>query len=502
MKDKKQVALIILDGWGYREETKDNAIASANKPFFDSLWQEYPHTLLEASGLAVGLPEGQMGNSEVGHMTIGAGRPLDQDLVRIEKAIISGEYKDNEAFSKLFLHVKKYDSTLHVMGLLSEGGVHSHFGSLLSFIEIAKDTGIKKLAIHVFLDGRDTPPQSGSGYLEKLENKINELDFGHIASVSGRYYAMDRDGNWDRLARAEGAIFEGKGLLCQDKASTCLDNMYQEGKIDELLEPFICLNKDGQKETIKQNDGIFFINFRADRARQLTSKIISRSEKDNLCLVTMSPYGNDFNTEVAFPKEEVKTTLAKEISQAGLTQAHIAETEKFAHATYFLNGGKEISYEGEEDILLPSRKDVATYDLAPRMSAEKIADKAIEQIEKGTDFIFINFANPDMVGHTAVVPAIIEAIEEVDRQLKRVVTKLLEKEGTALITADHGNAEINIDQVTGKKHTAHTTSPVPCIMTDKNVSLHEGTLADLAPTVLDLFGLEKPEEMQGNKLTD
>jgi len=502
MKDKKQVALIILDGWGYREETKDNAIASANKPFFDSLWREYPHTLLEASGLAVGLPEGQMGNSEVGHMTIGAGRPLDQDLVRIEKAIISGEYKDNEAFSKLFLHVKKYDSTLHVMGLLSDGGVHSHFGSLLSFIEIAKDTGIKKLAIHVFLDGRDTPPQSGSGYLEKLENKINELDFGHIASVSGRYYAMDRDGNWDRLARAEGAIFEGKGLLCQDKASTCLDNMYQEGKIDELLEPFVCVKEDGQTETLKQNDGIFFINFRADRARQLTSKILARREKDNLCLVTMSPYGNDFNTGVAFPKEEVKTTLAKEISQAGLTQAHIAETEKFAHATYFLNGGKEISYEGEEDILLLSRKDVATYDLAPRMSAEKIADKAIEQIEKGTDFIFINFANPDMVGHTAVVPAIIEAIEEVDRQLKRVVTKLLEKEGTALITADHGNAEINIDQVTGKKHTAHTTSPVPCIMTDKNVSLHEGTLADLAPTVLDLFGLEKPEEMQGNKLTD
>lgn len=502
MTNKRQVALIILDGWGYREETKDNAIASANKPFFDSLWQEYPHTLLEASGLAVGLPEGQMGNSEVGHMTIGAGRPLDQDLVRIEKAIISGEYKDNEAFSKLFLHVKKYDSTLHVMGLLSDGGVHSHFGSLLSFIEIAKEAGVKKLVIHAFLDGRDTPPQSGSSYLEKLENKISELGFGHIASVSGRYYAMDRDGNWDRLARTEMAIFDGQGELCQDKPSSCLNKLYEESKIDELLEPFVCVNKDGQTEKLKQNDGVFFINFRADRARQLTSKIIARRERDNLCLVTMSSYGNDFNTEVAFPKVEVKTRLAKEISQAGLTQAHIAETEKFAHATYFLNGGKEGIYEGEEDILLPSRKDVTTYDLAPKMSAEKIADKVIEQIEKGTDFIFINFANPDMVGHTAVVPAIIEAIEEVDRQLKRVVTKLLEKEGVALITADHGNAEVNVDQVTGKKHTAHTTNPVPCIMTDKNVSLHEGTLADLAPTVLDLFGLKKGEGMEGDKLTD
>jgi 2,3-bisphosphoglycerate-independent phosphoglycerate mutase len=502
MKNKKQVALIILDGWGYREETKDNAIASADKPFFDGLWQEYPHTLLNASGLAVGLPEGQMGNSEVGHMTIGAGRPLDQDLVRIEKAIQSGEYKNNQAFLKLFEHVKKYNSTLHVMGLVSDGGVHSHFGSLLSFIETAKGAGIKKLAIHAFLDGRDTPPQSGSGYLKILEDKISELGFGHIASVSGRYYAMDRDSNWDRLAKAESAIFEGKATLCQNKASSCLEAFYEEGKVDELLEPFICPNKDGQIETVNKDDGIFFINFRADRARQLTSKIIAQKEENNFFLVTMASYGNDFNTEVAFPPIEVKTTLAKEISEAGLTQAHIAETEKFAHATYFLNGGMEVRYKGEEDILLPSRKDVATYDLAPKMSAEKIADKAIEQIEKGTDFLFINFANPDMVGHTAVVPAIIEAIEETDKQLGRVIKKLQEKRGIALITADHGNAEINVDPVTGKRHTAHTTNPVPCIMTDKNVSLHQGTLADLAPTVLDLFGIKKPEDMTGNKLSD
>jgi 2,3-bisphosphoglycerate-independent phosphoglycerate mutase len=502
MINKRQISLIILDGWGYREETKDNAIASASKPFFDSLWKEYPHTLLNASGLAVGLPEGQMGNSEVGHMTIGAGRPLDQDLVRIEKAITSGEYKKNDAFLKLFEHIKKHDSTLHVIGLVSDGGIHSHFGSLLSFIEIAKEAGIKKLAIHAFLDGRDTPPQSGSVYLKELENKINELALGHIASVSGRYYAMDRDGNWDRLARAEMAIFDGQGPLCEDKASHCLNKFYEEGKVDELLEPFVCAKEDGQTETLKQNDGVFFINFRADRARQLTSKILARREKDNLCLVTMSSYGNDFNTDVVFPPIEVSTTLAKEISQAGLTQAHIAETEKFAHATYFLNGGKEAIYEGEEDILLASRKDVATYDLAPKMSADKVADKAIEQIEKGTDFIFINFANPDMVGHTAVVSAIIEAIEETDKQLERVVSKLLEKGGVALITADHGNAELNVDQTTGKRHTAHTTNPVPCIMTDKNVSLHEGTLADLAPTVLDLFGLKKPEEMEGGKLTD
>ncbi len=498
MKEKKQIALIILDGWGYREEKKDNAIAKAKKPVFDDLWNKYPHSLLQASGLAVGLPEGHMGNSEVGHMTIGAGKALDQDLVRIDKAIKSGEYKNNKAFKELFNHIKKNDSTLHLMGLLSDGGVHSHLGSILSFLEIAKENEIEKIAIHIFLDGRDTPPQSGSFFVKKLEEKLLELGVGEIASFSGRYYAMDRDQNWDRLYKAEVAIFEGQGKECRGRVSEFLDNLYKKGEIDELLEPYICLKDEGERETIKRGDGVFFVNFRADRARQLTSKILNRGE--NIMLVTMTDYGNNLNTKVVFPPIEVKTTLGKELSNKGLKQVRLAETEKFAHATYFLNGGQEVIYKGQENILIPSRKDVPTYDLAPKMSAEKIADEAINQIEKGTDFIFINFANPDMVGHTAVAPAIVEAIEETDKQLGRVIKKLEKKGGVALITADHGNAEINVDQETGRKHTAHTSNPVPCIFTNKNVKLRSGELSDIAPTVLKLFNIEKPEEMTGESL--
>jgi 2,3-bisphosphoglycerate-independent phosphoglycerate mutase len=499
---KKQIALIVLDGWGYREDTKDNAIAAAHKPNFDSIWSKYPHTTLDASAFAVGLPSGQMGNSEVGHMTIGAGRPLDQDLVRIDKAITDGSFAKNPAFLELFEHIKKNDTTLHVMGLLSPGGVHSHMEHLFAFLKVVKDAGINKIAIHVFTDGRDVPPQSASVYLKKLEEVIATLGVGFIASVSGRLYAMDRDNNWDRLSKVEEIIFKGEGSTCDIIPSTFVENLYKEGVVDEHINPFLCLDKEGKKYLIEKNDGIFFFNFRADRARMLTHKIIEISGSLNLKLVTMTDYGADYKCLVAFPSIKIDTTLARELSLAGLTQAHITETEKFAHATYFLDGGVEKPYEGEEYILVPSRKDVLTHDLAPKMMAEAIADKAIEQIKKSTDFLFINFANADMVGHTANVPAIIEGVEEIDKQLGRVLEALHANGGIACITADHGNAEINIDQETGDRHTSHTTDPVPFILTNSTGTLHKGTLADITPTIFAILEIKKPESMTGKSLID
>lgn len=499
----KQIALIVLDGWGYREERKDNAIAEAHKPVFDELWNNYPHTTLVASGLAVGLPEGQMGNSEVGHMTIGAGRILDQDLVRINKSVASGEFKNNSIFSKLFDHVLKNNSTLHVAGLLSPGGIHSHMLHLFAFLEMAKDYGIKKIAIHVITDGRDTPPQSGASYIRELEELIEKLGVGDIASVSGRLYAMDRDKRWERLALATEVIFEGKGTICDIKPSLYVENLYKENKVDEQLEPFVCLNKEGKIYSLNENDGFFLFNFRADRMRMITQKIIEKSKKDNIYLVTMTNYGEEYNCPIVFSPIKINITLGKIISDNNLTQAHIAETEKFAHATYFLNCGEETPYKGEEQILVPSPKGVLTYDLAPKMSAKGVADKAIEQVSNGTDFIFINFANADMVGHTANAPAIKEAIEEVDTQLGRFLTELKSKGGIACITADHGNAEINIDPITGEKCTSHTSSLVPFIVTDKNKNLKNGgSLSDIAPTILELFGIRKPDEMTGESLFD
>ena len=497
---KKQIALIVLDGWGYREDTKDNAIATAHKPNFDEIWAKYPHTILDASAFAVGLPGGQMGNSEVGHMTIGAGRPLDQDLVRIDKAIENGDFAKNPAFLELFNHIKKNDSTLHLMGLLSPGGVHSHMSHLFAFLKILKDVNINKVAIHVFTDGRDVPPQSAVGYIKELEEKIKEIGVGTISSIEGRLYAMDRDNNWDRLAKVEEVIFKGEGTICNIDPVSFVENLYKEGVVDEHIEPVLCLDKDGGKNFIKRNDGIFFFNFRADRARMMTHKIIEKRDEMNLLLVTMTDYGAEYKCLVAFPTIKINTTLARELSIAGLTQAHITETEKFAHATYFLNGGVEKPYPGEEQILIPSRKDVLTHDLAPKMKAKEIADKVIEQIEKGTDFLFVNFANADMVGHTANVPAIIEAVEEIDAELGRVLTVLHARDGIACITADHGNAEINIDQVTGDRHTSHTTDPVPFILTNMTGTLHKGTLADITPTILKIFDIKKPEEMTGESL--
>ena len=500
---KKQIALIVLDGWGYREEVKDNAVAHAKTPYFDAYWNKYPHTLLSASGLAVGLPEGQMGNSEIGHTTIGAGKAIDTDLVRIAKAISTGEFDINPAFTALFEHVKKHDSTLHVKGLIGKGGVHSHQDHLIAFLKAAKYAGITKLAIHAFTDGRDTPPQSAKEYLEEIEVALEEASIGFIATLTGRFYAMDRDNNWDRVARAEAALFEGTGTSRHTrKPSEVIGELHATGILDEHIEPIVFLDADGKGYKVEDNDGIFFFNFRSDRARMLSKKIAEQKQRRNLYYVTLTEYDKDPEAHIAFPKIPIETTLAKELSLAGYSQAHIAETEKFPHATYFLNGGVETLYANEKHILLDSRKDVPTHDLAPKMRAEAIADKAIEEIESGTDFLFINIANPDMVGHTANVPAIIEAIEETDTQLGRIGEALIARGGIALITADHGNAEVNVDQETGDRHTAHTINPVPFIMTsDADTALRNaGTLADLTPTVLDLFDIEKPSSMTGESL--
>src|SRR3989344_4224547 len=441
-----------------------------------------------------------MGNSEIGHMTIGAGKVVDTELVRIGKSIETGEFAKNSSFHALFAHVKDNNSTLHVQGLLSPGGVHSHQDHLFAFLKAAKDAGVKRVALHVFTDGRDTPPQSAGGYMKELEKVLSEVGNAFIASVSGRFYAMDRDNNWDRLKKVEEALFECKGNVCTLKPSEYVDSLYREGKLDEHLEPIVCLGPEGRGCAIEKNDGVFFFNFRADPARMLSTKLLERQAKENVCFVTLSEYSTEFKCLVAFPPIKIETTLAAEISNAGLTQAHIAETEKFPHATYFLNGGREKPYPNETYILLDSRKDVKTHDQAPKMRAEAIASKAIEEIEKGTDFIFINFANADMVGHTANVPAIIEAVEEVDTQLKRVVEKTLQLHGAVFITSDHGNAELNIDPITGEKHTAHTTNLVPGLLTIENKTLHEGTLADVAPTILELLEITKPAPMTGNSL--
>ncbi len=502
MKQFKQVVLIVLDGWGYREDPTHNAIAQAKLPHFDSLWKKYSHTLLEASGLAVGLPEGQMGNSEIGHTTIGAGKIIDTDLVRIAKAIKDNQFISNPAFNTLFDHVKKYDSVLHVKGLIGTGGVHAHSEHLHAFLKAAKEAGIKKIAIHAFTDGRDTPPQSAAGYLEELENVIEDLGIGFIASSSGRFYAMDRDNNWDRLKKVEEVIFEGKGKTIQSKTpSHIVRALYKENKVDEHLEPIMFLDENGKGYTVGKNDGVFFFNFRSDRAKMLSKKIKEHVEKNNVCFVTLTEYDKDFNAHVAFPQIPIETTLAAEVAAHGMTQAHIAETEKFPHATYFLNGGKKDPHSGEAHILLDSRKDVPTHDLAPKMRAEAIANKAIEEINKGTHFIFINFANPDMVGHTANVPAIIEALEEVDTQLGRVVTALSKHDGIAFVTADHGNAEVNVDLITGERHTAHTINPVPAILTHSEVVFkNKGGLADIAPTILKLLNIKQPKSMTGQSL--
>lgn len=496
-------ALIILDGWGHREDTSHNAIASARKPFYDSLIARYPHTLLEASEEYVGLPHEQIGNSEVGHMTIGAGKIIDVDLVRVTKAIESGDFYGNPAFAQLFGHVKKHGSVLHIYGLVSPGGIHSHRDHLYEFLKAAKSSGVTEIAIHAFTDGRDVPPRSAAEYLKELEDVIDEIGIGKIATVSGRFYAMDRDKNWDRIERAEKALFgsEGTQHSCA-KPSEVLRELYKQGVLDEMLEPLVFLDDSGFGYPLRENDGVFFFNFRADRARQLSEKILDKKKAHNICFVTLTEYDKTYDSIVAFPPSRIETTLAAELARSGLTQAHIAETEKYAHVTYFFNGGSQTLQKGEEHILVESRKDVQTHDQAPEMRAAEVAQKAVESIEKGTDFVLVNLANADMVGHTAKVPAIISAVEAIDAALSQIVSAIQRKGGTVMITADHGNAEQNIDPHSNEMHTAHTLNPVPCIVTKDGLRLTHGTLADITPTILELLNIEKPASMTGVSLIE
>ena len=488
---KKPVMLMILDGFGIAEKSEGNAVALAKKPNFDRLVKEYPHTQLQASGMAVGLPEGQMGNSEVGHLNIGSGRIVYQELTRITKAIEDGDFFENEALMKAMKNAKENNTSLHLMGLLSDGGVHSHIGHLKGLLEFAKKEGLQKVYVHAFMDGRDVPPSSGKDFIIKAEEMMKEVGVGQIATVSGRYYAMDRDNRWERVQEA-------------------IENSYHDEKTDEFVIPCV-IEEDGHPTaTIKNGDSVVFFNFRPDRARELTRAINDKEfagfkrETLNLTFVTMTQYDKTLEgVNIAFKPQTLVNTLGEYVSSKGLKQLRIAETEKYAHVTFFFNGGVEKENPGEERKVIPSPK-VATYDLKPEMSAYEVTDELLNRLDQDKyDMIILNFANPDMVGHTGVVQAAVKAIEAVDECLGKIVDKVLEKDGTVFVTADHGNAETEIDFSTGNPFTAHTTNPVPFVWVSNNINgrtLKSGKLADIAPTMLNVMNLEVPKEMTGECL--
>lgn len=496
-----QVVLMILDGWGYTDATKYNAIASAHPEFFQQMWHTYAHTLLPASGEAVGLPEGTIGTSEIGHMSIGAGRTIFTDLLRINKAIKDGSLATNPVIAELFAHVKKNNSTLHLIGLVSPGGVHSHQEHLFAILRLARSAGLMDVAIHVITDGRDTPPQSALTYVAELEKVMTETGIGRIASISGRYFAMDRDNNFDRIQKMFDVLFQGIGMVpTSTDPIEIIKAEYAANTGDEFIMPIVLKDPSGKPNVIKQNDGVFFFNFRPDRARELSQKIMEMQPHLSLDFVTMTRYDESINSHVAFPPEKIETSLAAEISKAGLTQIHIAETEKYAHVTYFLNGGDEKEHNGEHFVMIPSRKDIPTHDLAPEMKAKEITDKTVEAINAGTNFIALNFANADMVGHTGKWEPTIAAVKFLDGQIRRIVEAIEAKGGIAFITADHGNAEVMFDEAHNQPHTAHTLNPVPAILTATGITLHAGTFADIAPTILSLFNLPIPPIMTGHSL--
>ncbi|WP_337874585.1 2,3-bisphosphoglycerate-independent phosphoglycerate mutase [Exiguobacterium sp.] len=507
----RPVALIILDGFGMRDESFGNAVMAADKPNFDRYWEQYPHTLLNAKGEYVGLPEGQMGNSEVGHLNIGAGRVVYQSLSRVNNAIKDRSFFDRQAMNHLAGHVKKHDSSLHIMGLVSDGGIHSHIKHMYAIVEFAKLHGIEKVYIHAFTDGRDCDPKSGAGFLKETEEKLAELGVGQVASVSGRYYAMDRDNRWERVEKVYDVLVNGKGEVGTDPVEV-LKKSYENDLTDEFVLPTV-IEKDGKPvATIQDNDAIMFFNFRPDRAIQLSKVFkekagfegftLSENHPENLLLVSMTKYSDDIDTDIVFPPEDLKNTLGETLSAQGYKQLRAAETEKYPHVTFFLNGQKEKPFEGEDRLLIPSPK-VATYDLQPEMSAYELTDGLLERIESDEyDAYIINFANPDMVGHSGKLEPTKKAIEAVDECLGKVVDALLAKGGAAIITADHGNADI-VTNPDGSPMTAHTTEPVPCIITKEGVELKpvlEGALCDLAPTLLDLLGGEQPAEMTGSSI--
>ena len=508
---KKPVVLMILDGYGLNDTKEHNAVAEANTPVMDKLMAEYPFVRGNASGMAVGLPDGQMGNSEVGHLNMGAGRIVYQELTRITKEIQDGTFFENKALMDAVNNCKKNNSSLHFFGLLSDGGVHSHNTHLYGLLELAKRNGLEKIYVHCFLDGRDTPPASGKEYAEALEAEMAKIGVGKIASVAGRYYAMDRDNNYDRVQKAYIALTKGEGLTAESGPAG-IQASYDREETDEFVKPTVVLENGAPVATIKDGDSVVFFNFRPDRAREITRafcdddfKGFERGKRLDLTYVCFSDYDPTIpNKEVAFEKIAVTNTFGEWLAANGMKQARIAETEKYAHVTFFFNGGVEKPNEGEDRILVNSPKEVATYDLKPEMSAYEVCDRLCEAITGGKyDVIIINFANPDMVGHTGVEAAAIKAVEAVDSCVGRAVEAIKSVDGVLFICADHGNAEQLVDYKTGEPFTAHTTNQVPFILVnyDEKYTLREGgCLADIVPTLIQIMGKEQPAEMTGKSL--
>lgn len=497
----KPIVLTILDGYGLREEEHGNAVKLSNNPVFTELWEKYPHTTLTASGQLVGLPKGQMGNSEVGHMNIGAGRIVYQPLELINKAIDDKEFFRNEILKSVMSHVKENESKLHIMGLISDGGVHSHINHLIALLDMCKMENITNVYLHLFTDGRDVAPKSAYNYISKVEEKLQELGFGTIASISGRYYAMDRDNNYDRLKKAYDVIVNDFGKV-ETSPKEYIEKSYNEGITDEFFLPA----KFVTQGNVAEDDGVIAYNFRKDRLRELMTAITNPEEVEmdtvkfnNVKTITMLPVVSTVKAPHAFNDPELTNILGEYIEKQNLSQLRIAETEKYAHVTFFFDGGKEVDYKNEKKILIPSPK-VATYDLQPSMSADRVTEKLLEELEN-MDLVILNFANGDMVGHTGVLEAAIEAVETVDKDLKKIYDKVVELGGVLLVTADHGNCEEMLDE-NNNILTAHTTNPVPFIITKENLTLHPGKLGDIAPTILDLMNIEKPDEMTGESLIE
>ncbi|MBN1043194.1 2,3-bisphosphoglycerate-independent phosphoglycerate mutase [Clostridium botulinum] len=506
---KRPVMLMILDGFGIAPKSEGNAVSLAKKPNFDRLVANYPTSQLQASGLEVGLPEGQMGNSEVGHLNIGSGRIVYQELTRITKAIKDGDFFENESLMKAMTNAKNNNSALHLMGLLSDGGVHSHIEHLRGLLEFAKKEGIQNVYVHAFMDGRDVAPSSGKEFVEKTEAMMAEVGIGKIATISGRYYAMDRDNRWERVELAYNTLVLGKGETANN-AVEAMEKSYHDNKTDEFVLPTVVLENGAPTATIKNGDSVIFFNFRPDRAREITRAINDKvfdgfkRETLNLTFVTMTQYDKTLEgVEVAYKPQTLANTLGEYVSSKGLNQLRIAETEKYAHVTFFFNGGVEKENPGEERVVIPSPK-VATYDLKPEMSAYEVTDELLNRLDSDKyDMVILNFANPDMVGHTGVIPAAVKAIESVDECLGKIADKMLEKDGCLFITADHGNAETMIDFSTGNPFTAHTIDPVPFVWVANDTegkAIKDGKLADIAPTMLNQLGLEVPAEMTGENL--
>jgi 2,3-bisphosphoglycerate-independent phosphoglycerate mutase len=509
---RKLTALIILDGFGWREETEGNAIRISGIPYISGLMKQYPTTTIGASGMSVGLPEGQMGNSEVGHLNIGAGRIVYQELTRITKSISDGDFFEKEEFLGAIDNALKNGTSLHLYGLVSDGGVHSHQEHLYALLRLARDKGLEKVYVHCFMDGRDVPPTSGKDYILELEDEIKKIGVGEIATVMGRYYAMDRDNRWERVKQAYDALVLSRGLTAPS-AAEAMQQSYDKGETDEFVKPTVVLKNGKPVAGIKENDSVIFFNFRPDRAREITRAFIEPDFAGfqrgkgyfPVYYVCFTQYDKTFqNVHIAYKPGTLENTLGEYLSKNGKTQLRIAETEKYAHVTFFFNGGVEKPNENEDRVLIPSPK-VATYDLKPSMSACEVAEEAAKRVRSGKyDVMVLNFANPDMVGHTGVLEAAVEAIGTVDKCVSVVINAILENGGEAILTADHGNAEMMVDPETGEPFTAHTTDKVPFVLVSerfKACSLKkDGILADIAPTMLEMIGLPKPKEMTGKSM--